>query len=153
MICDTLSHLHLYKGFHKNLDTAIAFLAAHPLDTLPLGRTDVDGDEVFINTMDAALKPHADSHAEYHHLYADLQIDLTGGEGWGYETVPGTEVEPYHSDIGQVDSPDALFGTLGEGRFVLFFPGELHRPGVKTPDCSTVRKAVVKIKMEDKYHG
>ena len=153
MICDTLNHLHLYKGFHKNLDTAIAFLAAHPLDTLPLGRTDVDGDEVFINTMDAALKPHADSHAEYHHLYADLQIDLTGGEGWGYETVPGTEVEPYHSDIGQVDSPDALFGTLGEGRFVLFFPGELHRPGVKTSDCSTVRKAVVKIKMEDKYHG
>ena len=153
MICDTLNHLHLYKGFHKNLDTAIAFLAVHPLDTLPLGRTEVDGDEVFINTMDAALKPHADSHAEYHHLYADLQIDLTGGEGWGYETVPGTEVEPYHSDIGQVDSPDAIFGTLGEGRFVLFFPGELHRPGVKMPDCSTVRKAVVKIKMEDKYHG
>ena len=106
-----------------------------------------------INTMDAALKPHADSHAEYHHLYADLQIDLTGGEGWGYETAPGTEVEPYHSDIGQVDSPDAIFGTLGEGRFVLFFPGELHRPGVEMPDCSTVRKAVVKIKMEDKYHG
>ncbi len=153
MICDTLNHLHLYKGFHKNLDTAIAFLAAHPLDTLPLGRTEVDGDEVFINTMDAALKPHADSHAEYHHLYADLQIDLTGGEGWGYETAPGTEVEPYHSDIGQVDRPDAIVGTLGEGRFVLFFPGELHRPGVEMPDCSTVRKAVVKIKMEDKYHG
>ena len=53
MICDTLDQLHLYKGFHKNLDTAIEFLAAHPLDTLPLGRTEVDGDEVFINVMDA----------------------------------------------------------------------------------------------------
>ena len=38
MICDTLNHLHLYKGFQKNLDTAIEFLAVHPLDTLPLGR-------------------------------------------------------------------------------------------------------------------
>ena len=84
MICDTLDQLHLYKGFHKNLDTAIEFLAAHPLDTLPLGRTEVDGDEVFINVMDADLKPHTGSHAEYHRLYADLQIDLTGGEGWGY---------------------------------------------------------------------
>ena len=80
MICDTLDQLHLYKGFHKNLDTAIEFLAAHPLDTLPLGRTEVDGDEVFINVMDADLKPHTGSHAEYHRLYADLQIDLTGGE-------------------------------------------------------------------------
>ena len=88
MICDTLDQLHLYKGFHKNLDTAIEFLAAHPLDTLPLGRTEVDGDEVFINVMDADLKPHTGSHAEYHRLYADLQIDLTGGEGWGYETAP-----------------------------------------------------------------
>ena len=116
MICDTLDQLHLYKGFHKNLDTAIAFLATHPLDTLPLGRTEVDGDEVFINVMDADLKPHTGSHAEYHRLYADLQIDLTGGEGWGYETAPGTEVEPYQPDIGKKDSEDAVFGALGEGR-------------------------------------
>ena len=94
MICDTLDQLHLYKGFHKNLDTAIEFLAAHPLDTLPLGRTEVDGDEVFINVMDADLKPHTGSHAEYHRLYADLQIDLTGGGGRGATRPdPGTEVD------------------------------------------------------------
>ena len=56
---------------------------------------------MFINVMDADLKPHTGSHAEYHRLYADLQIDLTGGEGWGYETAPGTEVEPYQPDIGK----------------------------------------------------
>ena len=153
MICDTLDQLHLYKGFHKNLDTAIEFLAAHPLDTLPLGRTEVDGDEVFINVMDADLKPHTGSHAEYHRLYADLQIDLTGGEGWGYTTLPGEEAGEFTGDIGFRTSPDAVSGTLGEGRFVLFFPGELHKPGVARPGCARVRKAVVKIKMEDKYHG
>ena len=56
---------------------------------------------MFINVMDADLNPHTGSHAEYHRLYADLQIDLTGGEGWGYETDPGTEVEPYQPDIGK----------------------------------------------------
>ena len=67
MICDTLDQLHLYKGFHKNLDTAIEFLAAHPLDTLPLGRTEVDGDEVFINVMDAeAVKQPLDTVAFPH---------------------------------------------------------------------------------------
>ena len=123
------------------------------LNALPLGRTEVDGDTVFINVMDAELHPNEGSHPEYHRIYADLQIDLTGSEGWGYETAPGTEVKPYAPDIGFQDSPDAVFGTLGGGRFVLFFPGELHKPGVAQPDCRNVRKAVVKIRMEDKYHG
>ena len=149
MICDTLDQLHLYKGFHKNLDTAIEFLAAHPLDTLPLGRTEVDGDEVFINVMDADLKPHTGSHAEYHRLYADLQIDLTGGEGWGYTTLLGEEAGEFTGDIGFRTSPDAVSGTLGEGRLVLFFPGELHKPGVARPGCAHVRKVVIKIRMED----
>ena len=149
MICDTLDQLHLYKGFHKNLDTAIEFLAAHPLDTLPLGRTEVDGDEVFINVMDADLKPHTGSHADYHRLYADLQIDLTGGEGWGYTNLPGEEAGEFAGDIGFRTSPDAVSGVLGEGRFVLFFPGELHKPGVARPGCAHVRKVVIKIRMED----
>ena len=153
MICDTLEHLPLYQGFHKNLDTAITFLTACDLNTLPLGRTEVDGENVFLNVMDAELHPEDDSPAEYHRLYADLQLDLTGGEGWGYETEPGTEVKPYAPDIGFKASPDAVTGTLGGGRFVIFFPGELHKPGIAQPDCKKVRKAVVKIRMEDKYHG
>ena len=154
MICDTLQHLDRYRGFHKNLDTAIDYLAAyttaHALADLPLGRTEVDGDNVFINVMDAELHDDADSHPEYHHLYADLQIDLAGGEGWGYETQPGVERGEFTGDIGFRDSPDAVRGSLGEGRFVIFFPGELHKPGVARLGCSKVRKAVIKIKMEDK---
>ena len=148
MICDTLNHLHLYKGFQKNLDTAIEFLAVHPLDTLPLGRTEVDGENVFINVMEADLSPDS-TRLEYHKKYADLQIDLTGGEGWGYTNLPGEEAGEFTGDIGFRTSPDAVSGTLGEGRFVLFFPGELHKPGVARPGCAHVRKVVIKIRMED----
>ena len=56
-------------------------------------------------------------------------------------------------DVGFASGPEHAGGELGEGRFVIFFPGELHRPGVEMPGCDRVRKAVVKIKMEDKYHG
>ena len=148
MICDTLEHLGRYKGLHPNLDTALDYLLQHDLSALPLGRTDVDGENVFINVMDAQLHPDEGSHPEYHRLYADLQLDLTGGEGWGYATRPGAEVKPFTGDIGFRDSPDIVTGTMGEGRFVLFFPLELHKPGVVRPDCTAVRKAVVKIRME-----
>ena len=116
MICDTLQHLGRYRGFHKNLDTAIdylvAYTTAHLLAELPLGRTEVDGENVFINVMDAELHDDADSHPEYHHLYADLQIDLIGGEGWGYETAPGEEIGSFTGDIGFRESPDDVRGSL-----------------------------------------
>ena len=79
MICDTLEHLGRYRGLCKNLDTAIDYLLAHDLSALPDGRTDVDGDEVFINVMSATLHPDDGYHPEYHKLYADLQVDIKIG--------------------------------------------------------------------------
>ena len=152
MICDTLEHLNRYRGFHENLDTAIDYLTAycvgHTLADLPLGRTEVDGENVFINVMEADLKPGEGANPEYHRRYADLQIDITGGEGWGYTNEPGEEVDEYTVDCGFQDSASVVSGALGEGRFVLFFPTELHKPGLVQDGCANVRKAVVKIKME-----
>ena len=88
MICDTLQHLTRYKGLCKNLDTAIDYLLTHDPASLPLGRTEVDGEEVFINTMDATLHSDDGYHPEYHKKYADLQLDITGSEGWGFTTNP-----------------------------------------------------------------
>ena len=153
MICDTLEHLNRYRGFHENLDTAIDYLTAycvgHTLADLPLGRTEVDGDTVFINVMDATLHPDNGYHPEYHKLYADLQVDITGSEGWGFTTNPGMEVGDYTVDCGFQNSASVVTGALGEGRFVLFFPNELHKPGLVQHGCVGVRKAVVKIRMEE----
>ena len=147
MICDTLQHLTRYKGLCKNLDTAIDYLLTHDPASLPLGRTEVDGENVFINVMEADLSPDS-TRLEYHKKYADLEIDLTGGEGWGYTNEPGEEVGEYTVDCGFQDSASVVSGALGEGRFVLFFPTELHKPGLVQDGCANVRKAVVKIKME-----
>ena len=136
MICDALEHLNRYRGLHRNLDTAIDYLTAyhvaHDLYDLPLGRTEVDGENVFINVMEADLRPDS-TRLEYHKKYA----------------LPGEEAGEFTGDIGFRTSPDAVSGTLGEGRFVLFFPGELHKPGVARPGCAHVRKVVIKIRMED----
>ena len=130
MICDALENLNRYRGLHKNLETAIDYLTAYHV------------------AHEAGLSPDS-ARLEYHKKYADLQIDLTGGEGWGYTNLPGEEAGEFAGDIGFRTSPDAVSGVLGEGRFVLFFPGELHKPGVARPGCDHVRKAVIKIRMED----
>jgi len=120
------------------------------LDALPLGRTEVDGENVFVNVMDAQLHPDEGFYPEYHRVYADLQLDISGCEGWGCATEAGEEIGEFTGDIGFQASPCCVSGAMGEGRFVLFFPRELHKPGIERPDCAQVRKAVVKIKMEAK---
>ena len=151
MICDTLEHLGRYRGLHKNLDTALDFLARQDLAALPMGKTVVDGADVFVMRMESPLHPAEGAYPEYHRLYADLQLDLTGAEAWAYASAPGAEVGEYRDemDIGFQNSPAALHGILGEGRFMLFFPGELHQPGLCSPGSTQVDKIVVKIKMEE----
>ena len=149
MIVDSFDYIACYKGLHPNLDKAIDWLNSHTLDALENGKTIIDGENVFVNVMDADLRDADGAAFEYHRRYADLQIDITGGEGWGYTNLPGEEAGEFAGDIGFRTSPDAVSGVLGEGRFVLFFPGELHKPGVARPGCDHVRKAVIKIRMED----
>lgn len=149
MLVDSFDYIACYKGLHPNLDTAIDWLNSHTLDALENGRTIIDGENVFVNVMDADLRDAEGAAFEYHRRYADLQIDLSGGEHWGWASESRPEGEfSTESDVGFASGPEHAGGELGEGRFVIFFPGELHKPSCKTPGCDHVRKAVVKILMK-----
>ena len=119
------------------------------LRALENGKTIIDGENVFVNVMDADLRDADGAAFEYHRRYADLQIDLTGSEhlGWASEGTEQAEFDE-ENDFGLRTGPEHRGMTLGEGRFAVFFPGELHKPSCKTPGCDHVRKAVVKILMK-----
>ena len=84
MIVDSFDYIACYKGLHPNLDKAIDWLNSHTLDALENGKTIIDGENVFVNVMDADLRDADGAAFEYHRRYADLQIDLTGSEHWGW---------------------------------------------------------------------
>ncbi|MGN0172101.1 MAG: YhcH/YjgK/YiaL family protein [Acutalibacteraceae bacterium] len=148
MIIDTLSHLDRYLGLHPNLDIAITYLQSHDVAALPIGRTEVAGDNVFINVMDAELRPAGDAEFEYHRRYADLQLDLSGSEECGWTVLDDSD-DGFDAagDIGFAHGEEQGSAVLGDGRFVIFLPGELHKPCCLRGDCAAVRKAVVKIDM------
>ena len=53
MIVDSFDYIACYKGLHPNLDKAIDWLNSHTLDALENGKTIIDGENVFVNVMDA----------------------------------------------------------------------------------------------------
>lgn len=147
MLYDTLDNLKRYMGLSPNLDKAIAFLQSHNLSALPMGRTEVDGDHVFVNVMEATASPGEGRSFETHARYMDLQIDLEGAELCEVPLGEVREAVPYdpERDIAMWDGDATGTVALGAGRFALFFVGEPHKPGILTGRDAHLKKAVFKI--------
>jgi YhcH/YjgK/YiaL family protein len=147
VIYDQLSHVQRYKGMFPALDTALDFLDAADLNALPLGRTEVDGDRVFVNVMEAVTKPSEEGVFEWHEDYLDIQIDLEGQEAVETAFAAGEIVRPYEPDCGQCKGAPTASVTLGGGTFTICMARELHKPGVAVNGVpAAIKKCVVKVK-------
>lgn len=147
MIFDSINNLDQYKGIHKNLDTAITFLQSTDLNSLPVGRTEIDGERVFIQVSEACPREINLGCYEYHRQYMDLQIGIQGQERIFLGGEVTKELRAYQSDIGLAQCRAVAECRLSGGYFILFRAEEYHMPGIIVDASASgkIRKAVVKI--------
>lgn len=147
MIYDKLSNLGLYKGMNPNLDTAIDFITTHDLNELPLGKTVVDGTNVYINVMDAKASPVEERAYEIHKNYMDIQIDLVGVERIDTGDCTKMEVDEYdeEKDVAKATAVDLAQCLIGLGNFIICMAGEPHKPNIAVSEDTVLKKAVCKV--------
>lgn len=148
MIYDYLSNIGIYRGICKNLDTAITYLIATDLYSLPLGRTEIDGDKVFLNVMEATTHDLTEESYELHRVYMDIQMDIKGCEVIGTALDGITPLGEYKPDFQRARAEMGASCTMGPGRFIICMPGEAHAPGGCQGQPMPVRKCVVKVAWE-----
>ena len=148
MLYDSLAEIGRYTGISPHLDKAIHFIRTHDLAALPLGRTEVDGDNVFVNVMEANAIPGEGRGFETHARYMDIQIDLEGTELCQSAQGELRESEPYdpQRDIAIWEGDATSTVVLGPGRFVLYFAGEAHKPSIRHGEEARLKKAVFKVR-------
>lgn len=146
MIYDLLCNIERYKGISQNLDTAIEFIAKTDLNALPMGKTIVDEDRVFINVMEATTKELTEASYEIHKDYMDIQIDLDGVEviATGLEGVE--PVSEYKPDVQKMKADKSADCIMGPGRFIICMIGEAHAPNGFLTQPESIKKCVVKVK-------
>ena len=83
MIVDKLSNLSRYAGLGKNFAAAAHWFEEHGASSLPMGRMEIDGSQVFVNTAVNRLD-RTEMAWEAHALYADIQLILEGEERFGW---------------------------------------------------------------------
>ena len=148
MIYDTFENLSLYKGMSKNVDIAIRYILNNELDTLPLGKTIIDSDKVFVNVVEGPTTPGDKAKFEMHQNTIDLQMVLEGTElfevAFGETKITKAYDSTTDSCLLEADTSGA--GMLCPGRFVLFQAMEPHKPSIKAQGCDKVKKLIFKIK-------
>ncbi len=140
---------HLQSWLPQELHQAIEHIKAHVTDATPIGKHDIDGSRLFFLVSEDMTQPFAERRAEYHARYLDIQIVLKGQEGMTFSTLPaGAPDTDWLADKDIAFLPEGgeeKTFTLSEGDFVVFYPGEVHKPLCAVGAPAQVRKVVVKL--------
>jgi YhcH/YjgK/YiaL family protein len=129
-------------------DKAFAFLRNTDLQTLKVGRHVIDGDNVFAIVQEAPTKDYDKTAFESHLNYIDLQYVISGEEKMGRTSVESVKVDKLYNEKADIAyyTGDGDILTVQENGFLLFFPGEAHRPNITPGGNKVVKKIVIKIR-------
>jgi YhcH/YjgK/YiaL family protein len=146
MIFDTLENALRYARLGDNLPAALKYLLETDLASLPLGRTDLDGNRLYILVQEYDTKPLDQSKWEAHRQYIDVQYVASGRERMGFANLGTMQLGEYkpEKDFQALSGP-ANYVDVFAGAFVIFFPEDAHMPGLCVDQPEPVRKVVLKV--------
>ena len=147
MVVDTLDNLKNYVDTCPLFKEVVAFLAENDLNTLPEGKTMIQGKDLFVNIQNAKGKTAEEAVMETHNVMIDIQIPLDGEETYGYTPLCKLPEVEYNAekDITKYSGVKAeSYVTCTPGMFAIFYPQDGHAPCISKAE--TIKKAIFKIK-------
>ena len=150
MIIDTLDHADTYASLHPLFAQAFAFLKRPDLADLPDGKhVIVPPDRLFAAISTYTTKPVSEGKLETHRDYIDIQYLASGKETLGWAPLAGQpEACPFsaQNDIGFYEG-DSTPLPLAPKTFMILFPQDAHLPGRIAAAPETVKKIVLKVRI------
>lgn len=143
-----VSYFQHKDRWHK----AFLFLKDHDLTKMEPKRYDIDGDNLYAPLSEYYTKKEEGANYESHRKYIDIQYVVSGKELIGIAKSDDIKevIQAYdaNKDIMFISVNNIKNYKADPGRFFVFFPTDLHRPGLRDGDSTLVRKVVVKVKID-----
>lgn len=152
MIFDKLEQSSLYYGVQERFEAAFDFIRKAEEEKLPIGKYELDGKNLYAIVQEYTTKSEEEGKFEGHDKYIDIQYIVSGIERIAVvdikKAVPKTEYNAEKDVTFYEDSERAGQGVIEAGEYGIFFPHDIHKPGLTFgTETTTVKKIVVKIKM------
>jgi YhcH/YjgK/YiaL family protein len=159
MIIDKIENSHIYNGLGKRIEKAFEYINYTDLKNIQPGKYEIDGENIFALISEYKTKLESEGKLEAHRKYIDVQYVISGEELMGYSPLGNPAfagatagrqqiLEPYkeENDI-MFFTGEKSFVKVSSGMFAIFFPEDVHMPGINTKKISDVKKLVIKVRI------
>ncbi len=159
MILDKMENCALYRAIHKNFPSAFGFIEDAVKDDLPPAKYQLwdtakkERESLWASVQEYETKPRQERKFEGHQKYIDVQYIVSGREEMEVcdlsRTEPLTEYDEekdcqFFAPVGQTTKL-----VLQAGDYAIFFPDDIHMPGISPQGEKTaVKKIVVKVRID-----
>lgn len=151
MLTGSLAIADKYDYLAEKFIKGYRFLQTADLMRLPLGRVDIDGDELFADVQEYTTRDAADCAFEAHNRYFDIQYVVAGEERFGCAKRSDlTAKAPYNAEDDIIffrEPKQAGSILLKAGDFAVAAPEDAHKPRCATGAAGKVRKIVLKVRV------
>ena len=152
MVCDTISNAEMYYGFHSKFEAAFAFIRKAIAGNYEKGRYEIEGEELYAVVQQYETRPKESTVFEGHKRYIDIQCVVKGRELIGLLGISGATAKSEYDEGKDAAlyerSGDASYFVAAPGDFFVFYPRDLHSPGVSYRELtSEIKKIVVKVRI------
>lgn len=151
MILDKLENYNFYCSQNDNLRKAFNFLESTNFTQLNAGTYELQDNIIYYIVNEYKTKNNDAFILEAHKKYIDLQFIIKGSEIIEYENYNNQPINrPYDSenDYSLFHQTNPMELKLSPGMFAIFYPNDLHLPGIIYQKEQYVKKIVMKILIE-----
>ena len=146
MIYDHLSNATKYTNLHPLFEKAFQYLTKNDFSTFKPGKYQIEQDSIFVLVNNYFSKGIDESFAESHKKYIDIQLVISGKERMGFGLIDNFTHELYDSEKDlQKHTGKLNFLDVEKNQFVIFFPNDIHMPGIQIEHPEEVLKVVMKV--------
>ncbi|HXC03129.1 MAG TPA: YhcH/YjgK/YiaL family protein [Bacteroidia bacterium] len=149
MIYDKVENASRYAPVSARIAKGLEYIRHTDFTGMEPGKHEIEGEDLFAVINEYETKDESECVLEAHRKYLDIQYMLSGSEQIGISTLYKQEpVKAYNDKDDYALYSDKLsFFQLKSGTFAIFFPEDLHMPGVKDQHPSKIRKVIVKVRI------
>ncbi len=148
MLLTTLQDSKRIESLHPLFARLFDYVKTHDLLNMPIGRIELDGDNLFINNVEAQCVSAEQQVLEVHREYIDVHILLQGEETIGWKPLADctNETKPYdaESECALYTESASTYLTLKPGQCLIVWPEEPHAPIIGQ---GKIRKAIAKVRI------
>jgi YhcH/YjgK/YiaL family protein len=150
MIIDKIENSHLYINLGERIQKSFSYIKQTELKKLQPGRYDIDGDDIFALISTYQTKPESEGKLEAHKKYIDVQYVFEGEELMGYAPLGNQEILESYKEENDIIfyTGEKVFIKVTEGMFAIFFPDDVHMPGISVNKNSPAKKLVIKVRTD-----